>query len=131
LAPHLDRRAIAKGAAAALVLAVMPGVVLRLLVGDELTGAERNAWVLAVLAFLAGFGLAGYLAARSRPEAPYRHAAAAAALAFALFLAFTLARRAISGDGLTVVLVVNLVVLFQIAVSTALVAALVASRRRG
>ncbi|MDP8992752.1 MAG: hypothetical protein M3N31_06855 [Actinomycetota bacterium] len=120
---------MAVGAAVASAVAILPAVVLRLVVGDEPQGVERNLWVVAVVVLLAGFGYGGHVAARRRPDAPYLHAAAAAAVGFLAFLAFTLGRRLVAGDGVSAALLVTLVVLFQITVSCAVVGAYVAWRR--
>lgn len=126
--PALDRRAVAVGAAVCLLVAGVPIALLRLAVGSEVEGGERNVWVVAVMALFAGFALGGHVAARRGGAAPYRHAAASSALAFAVFVAFTVARRLVAGDGLSVPVVTTLAVMGQISVSLALLGAYVAGR---
>ena len=129
VARRLDRQTVAVGAATTLVVAALPIAAVRLAVGDEVTGAEKNLWVLAVLALFAGFATGGYVAARGRPEAPYLHAAGAAALAFAAFTVFTVGRRLLSDDGPSAALFITLALLLQITLSVAMVSAYLASRR--
>ena len=125
----LDVRAAGMGAAVTLGIAAFPIAVVRLVVGSQSERGERNLWGVPVLALFVAFAVGGYRAARSRPAAPYRQAAASAVIAFAGFLAFTLARRLLSGEGLSFPLVVTLAVLFQITVSLALLGGYVAWRR--
>ena len=125
----IDRRAVGAGAGVTLAIALVPAVALRMVVGDEVEGVERNLWVVAVVVLLAGFAIGGHLAATRRPDAPYVHATASAAVAFAAFVAFTVGRRLVGGDGVSTALVVTLVVLFQVTVSCAVVGAYVAWRR--
>jgi hypothetical protein len=126
---RLDRRAVAVGAAATLVVAALPIAAVRLAVGDEATGAERNLWVVAVLALFAGFAVGGHLASKRQPRAPYVHAAAGAATAFAVFAVFTLGRRLLSEEGPSPALLITMVLLLQITMSVAMVSAYLTSRR--
>ena len=126
----LDVRAAARAAAITVAVAAVPIAAVRLVVGDEAEGGERNLWVVPVVALFVAFAVGGHLAARAGPSAPYRHAATSAGMAFAVFVVFTLARRLAAGDGLTVPLVVTLAVLGQVSVSFALLGGYVAWRRR-
>ena len=117
------------GAALAIVVTVPPAVVARVLKGDDLEGQESNLWVLPVVALFVGFGLGGHLAARRRPDAPLLHSAAAALVAFAALCGFAVVRRFVTGEGLSVPLVVTLVLLLQITVSLAVLGGYVAMRR--
>lgn len=125
----LDRRAVAVGAAVTLGVAAVPIAVVRAVVGRDAEGFERNLWVVPVVALFAAFAVGGHTAAKSRPAAPYRHAAASAVLAFAVFLAFTLARRLLGSDGLSFPLMITLAMLFQVTVSVALGGGYVAWRQ--
>ncbi|MDP8975996.1 MAG: hypothetical protein M3N28_06475 [Actinomycetota bacterium] len=125
----LDRRAVGVGAVATLGIAAVPIAVVRVVVGSQTEGFERNLWVVPVLALFVAFTVGGHTAAKARPAAPYRHAAASALTAFAAFVAFTLARRLLGGEGLSFPLVVTLAMLFQVTVSLALVGGYVAWRR--
>jgi len=120
---------VAVGAAVTLAIAAIPIAVVSAVVGSDAEGFERNLWVVPVVALFVAFAVGGHTAARSRPLAPYRHAAASAALAFAVFLAFTLARRLLGGDGLSFPMVVTLAMLFQVTVSLALGGGYVAWRQ--
>lgn len=126
---RLDRRAVAVGAAVTLGMAAIPIALVRVVVGGETEGFERNLWVVPVVVLFVAFGVGGHTAAKSRPTAPYRHAAASAVIAFAAFLAFTLARRILGGEGLSFPLVVTLTMMFQVTVSLALVGGYVAWRQ--
>ena len=125
----MDFRAAGVGAAITLVIAAVPIVVTRLVVGSHAEGAERNLWVVPVLALFVAFAVGGHSSAKSRPAAPFRQAATSAFMAFGAFLAFTLARRLLGGEGLSFPLVVTLVVLFQVTVSLALLGGYLAWRR--
>ena len=125
---------MAAGAAVTLVVAGIPIVAVRILVGSQAEGAERNLWVVPVLALFAAFAVGGHRAARGQPAAPYVHAAASATLAFAAFFCFTVARRLVTGEGLTTALLVTMGLLLQISVCFALGGGYVAwrrSRRKG
>ena len=109
----------------------MPIAAVRILVGDDAEGAERNLWVVPVLALFAAFAVGGHRAARTEPRAPYVHAAASATAAFAVFFCFTVARRLVTGQGLTTALLVTLALLFQICACFAVAGGYVAWRRSG
>ena len=126
--PDLDRRAVGTGAAVTLGIAAVPIAVVRAAVGSEAEGIERHLWVVPVMALFVAFMVGGHTAAKSRPTAPYRHAAASSVVAFAA-LAFTIARRLLWGEGLSFPLVVTLAMLFQITVSLSLVGGYVAWRQ--
>ncbi len=120
---------MAAGAAVTLVVAGIPIGALRILVGAEAEGAERNLWVVPVLALFAAFAIGGHRAARAQPTAPYVHAAASATAAFAAFFCFTVVRRLVTGEGLTTALLVTMGLLFQISVCLAVAGGYVAWRR--
>lgn len=117
------------GAAITLGIAAVPIVLVRIVVGSQAEGNQGSLWVVPVVALFVAFAVGGHTAAKSRPAAPYRHAASSAVIAFAAFLAFTLGRRLLGGAGLSFPLVVTLAILFQVTVSLALVGAYVAWRQ--
>lgn len=125
----VDIGVVLRAAAVTIGVGAGPIVVARLAVGSHAEGAERNLWVVPVLALFVAFAVGGHTAARSRPAAPYRHSAAAAGIAFAAFFLFTVARRLVFGDGLTLPLMVTMAVFGQLSVSLALVGGYVAWRR--
>ncbi len=125
----IDRRAVGLGAALTLSIAAVPIAVVRVVVGSQAEGFERSLWVVPVVALFVAFAVGGHTAAKARPTAPYRHAASSAVVAFAAFVAFTLARRLLGGEGLSFPLVVTLAMLFQVTVSLALLGGYVAWRR--
>jgi len=125
----VDLRAAGIAAAITLGIAAVPIAVVRLVVGSHAEGGERSLWVGPVVALFVAFAVGGHTAAKGHPAAPYRQAATSAALAFAVFIAFTVARRLLTGDGFSFPLVVTLAVLFQIAVSLALLGGYVAWRQ--
>jgi len=126
----VDWRAALDGAALAVLVTLPPTVAVQLLKGDDLEGQESNLWVVPVLAMLAGFFLAGRRAARRRPEAPLAHGAAAAALGIAALGGLTLARRLVSGDGVSAPLLLTLVLVVQVTVSMGVLGGYTAARRR-
>jgi len=117
------------GAAVTLGIAAVPIAIVQVVVGSEAEGYEQSLWVVPVVALFVAFAVGGHTAAKSRPTAPYRHAAASAVLAFGAFLAFTLARRLLGSEGLTFPLMVTLAMLFQVTVSLALGGGYVAWRQ--
>ena len=127
----LDRRAVGAGAVATTVMTAVPIAALRVAVGSEGRGAERNLWVVAVVALFLGFAVGGFGAAKRRPDAPYRHAAASGAVAYAALFAFTLARRLLAGQGVSFPLLATLAVFLQVTVSFALLGGYVAWRQAG
>jgi predicted permease len=126
---RIDWRVAVQGALLALAVALPPAIVVRLLKGDDLTGKESNLWVVTVLAIFAGFALGGYTAARRRPRTGLEHAAAAAGLAFGGIALYSILRHLVTGEGLDVRFLVQLVLDGTITVSIGVVAGWVAVRR--
>ena len=126
---RIDWRAVADGAVVAVMVTLPPTIAVRLLKDGDLEGQESYLWVVPVVALLLGFALGGHRAARRRPDAPLLHAATAAAAAFGALAVVAVLRRVLSGDGLTVPLLVTLLLLMQITVSLAVVGGYVAVRR--
>jgi hypothetical protein len=119
-----------RGAVVALIVALPPVVVVRLLKGNDLEGRESNLWVVSVLAIFLGFGLCGFEAGRQRPQSALLHAAAAAALAFVGLVVYTVLRHVTTGDPITVAFAVRLLLVGQITVSIGILGGYVATRRR-
>lgn len=128
--PAVDRRSVLEGALLALAVALPPVWLVLILKGNELAGEESNAWLLVPVALLAGFGLGGYRAGSSPSTSPLTNAAAAGAVAFGAITAYSLVRRAIGSDPITVAVVVRMLLLAQICISVALLGGYVAYRRR-
>lgn len=125
----LDWRAVADGAVLTVAITMPPTIVVRLLKDTDLGGQESNLWFVPLLALLLGCALGGHRAATRRLDAPLKHAAAAATAAFAVMGAVAIGRRLVTGDGITVPLVVTLLLLLQITVSLAVIGGYVAMRR--
>lgn len=128
-AGRLDWRAVADGAVVTVAVTMPPVLVVRLFKDGDLPGQESNLWVVAVVAMFLGFVLGGHRAAKRRLDAPLMHAAAAAASAALVMSSVVIVRRLVTGDGITVPLVVTLLLLLQIAVSLAVIGGYVAMRR--
>lgn len=125
----LDWRAVADGAVLTVAVTMPPTILVRLLKDTDLGGQESNLWFVPLLALLVGSALGGHRAAKRRLDEPLKHAAAAATAAFAVMAAVALGRRLVTGDGITVPLVVTLLLLLQITVSLAVIGGYVAMRR--
>ncbi len=129
MALGLDKRVVAEGALLALAITVPPLVLVRIVGGDEARGDESNVWVVAVLTVFIGYAMGGHRAAKKRPRNGLAHAAAAAGLAFAASAAFSLVRRAVTGEAITVSNVISLMLLGTITVSLGVLGGYVALRR--
>jgi hypothetical protein len=128
---RVDWRVAAEGAAITLAVAVPPVWVVMALKSRDTPGQESNLWLIAPVALLAGFALGGYAMGKRVASTPLLHAAVAGGVAFAVLLVVSLARRLLSGEGISVVHVVRLLLLAQICVSAALLGGYVAVRRAG
>ncbi len=89
----LDGRAVATGAAVALVFAVPAAVISALLVEDD---ASNGVFVFYAI-ILFGMLLGGFVAGAKRPDLPYTHGAAAAALAYVVAQVVAVAVKAADG----------------------------------
>ncbi len=119
----LDGRAVATGAAVALVFAVPAAVISALLVEDD---ASNGVFVFYAI-ILFGMLLGGFVAGAKRPDLPYTHGAAAAALAYVVAQVVAVAVKAADGGKVRspVVYVFNLL----LAASLGVVGGYLAERR--
>lgn len=125
----VDWRVALDGALLTLAVTLPPVILVRILKGNDLEGQESNLWVISVVAIFLGFALGGHRAARRRPSLGLSHAAASAALAFSVIAVYSLVRHAVSGDGVSFPLVVQLAVVGTITVSISILGGYVAVRR--
>ncbi len=86
---------VARTAATGGLIILVPGAFLAALVFD---GRSALASWLFLAVVLAGFGVAGYVAGRLRPDSPMLHGAAGALLAFGVAQAFGVATAVARGD---------------------------------
>lgn len=120
----LDRRIVARGAAAALVLATPAAVASSLLADNE----DRYRGVLSALTLvlLLAFALGGFVAGRESSDLPAKHGAAAAAAAFVVVQMLGVLSRLTRGDSLSAVRIVSGALL---AASAGIIGGLLATRR--
>jgi hypothetical protein len=84
---HLDGRAVGRGVAGYLVIAVPCGIVIATVKGNGASGHGSSPWTIAaVLVLLVAPVVGGALAGRARPEAPLAHGAAAGLAPAGVFL---------------------------------------------
>ncbi len=121
----VDRRVVARGAAACLVLAAPVAVVSSLLADHE----DRNRGVLSVLSLvlLFSFALGGFAAGRESVDLPAKHAAAAGAVAFLIVQTLGLLARLARGAPLSPA---RIVLSALLAMSVAVLGGLLAARTR-
>ena len=97
MADDLDVRVVGLGAALQLAICVPPAVLVSWLRQDDI-GAESNLWLIAAfLVLVLAPAAAGVLVGRRRPDTPLLHAAVAAASAWSVLAALSVARAAASG----------------------------------
>ena len=125
----VSKRVVGEGALLALAVTLPPVILVRILHGDDLEGQESNLWIISVLAIFAGFALGGHRAAKRRPQDGLTHAAAAAATAFAGLAVYSLLRHLVTGDEVTVSLVIRLLLVGTITTSIGVLGGYVALRR--
>ena len=125
----LSKRVVGEGALLALAVTLPPVILVRILHGDDLDGQESNLWIVSVLAIFAGFALGGHRAARRRPREGLAHAAGAAGVAFAALALYALLRRVVTGDEVTVSLIIRLMLVGTITTSIGMLGGYVALRR--
>ena len=98
----LDGRAVALGAAVALVI-VVPAAVVGQRLSGEAGGEPTNAVFVFFGAVLTGFLVGGYLAARRAPAAPYINGALAALAAYLVVQGVGVVLRLVEGEAVSVV----------------------------
>ena len=123
----IDRRVVAMGALVTLAIAIPPVVVIAALKSGDVVGRESNLWVVGAVAILVAFAAGGVVAGRRRPDMPFAHSAAAAAVADVAILGYVAIRHAIEHRGTNWV---SLALLFQIGISLALLGGHFALRAR-
>jgi len=97
MADDLDVRVVGLGAALQLAISVPPAVLVSWLRQDDI-GAESNLWLIAAfLVLVLAPAASGVLVGRRRPDTPLLHAALAAAAAWSVLAALSVARAAASG----------------------------------
>jgi len=121
----LDRRTVARGAAATLVLAV-PAAIASSLLADHQPSPHAVLSALS-LVLLVGFAIGGFVAGSESADLPAKHAAAAALVAFVIVQAFGILARATRGATINVV---RIAATGMLAVSAGLIGGLLAARRR-
>ena len=119
--PPLDPTGIARGAGAALLIAVPAGVALRI-VGPE-SGSQGLLFVMVLI----GFAWGGAVAAKANPDRYLTEASAASLAAAAVFLVVGIVDRAVSGRSINAV---SLAFTALLAVSSGLIGAELGERRR-
>ncbi|HUQ39324.1 MAG TPA: hypothetical protein VM030_04155 [Acidimicrobiales bacterium] len=92
-------------------------------------GEDSPVQALAVLAVFVGFVAGGWVASRRAARSPLTHAATAAGMAWALFIAVNLIRRLLSDRPITLVLVLTALVFLQVSVVLAMAGGWMAHRR--
>ena len=123
---NLDWRAAGAGALLALAILEPPVEVISTLFAED---AGSYWWVVAALAVLVAPAAGGWLAARRRPDLPFLHGAAAAALAYGLHLFVRTVINLVSGDSAAVNPLTTLLI-GQIVISLGVLGAWVSTRRR-
>jgi predicted permease len=97
-----DVRALAVGAAAGLAIA-LPAALLAQVADATSSGDDPPAVVLPLfLVTLTGLGVAGFVAASKRPDAPLRHGSLAALAAFVLVQGLGIARNLVAGNDVSI-----------------------------
>jgi putative membrane protein (TIGR04086 family) len=94
----LDVRALALGGGAALLVGVPASLLSQVLDDADRVDDESSRVLVAFAVIVAGLAVGGAIAAARCPDAPLRHGAAAALLAFVVIAGIALARRAADGD---------------------------------
>lgn len=120
----LDRRAVARGAAAALVLGA-PAAVASSLLADRKESYSGALTALSLVLLLA-FAIGGFVAGRESPTLPAKHAAAAALAGFGVVQALGILARASRGAPISVT---NIAFTALLAASAGMVGGLLAAHR--
>lgn len=93
---------IARTAATGGLIIIVPGAFLSRLVFNS--GPQALAWVFLVVVLI-GFGLAGYIAGRLRPDTPMLHGSVSALLAFVVAQVFGIIAALARGDSISWVVI--------------------------
>jgi len=126
---RLDWRAVARGAAAYLAIALPCALLIALTHGNDNTGQESNLWVLAaVLVILVAPLVGGAVAATAQPRAPLSHGAAAVGLPAGAYLLVRIVAGAVEGS-LTGAQVASFVLFLMVFTGIAVIGAYFAFRR--
>jgi putative membrane protein (TIGR04086 family) len=99
----IDWRAVAVGAAVALVVAVPAAVIGEVTIGDDPPDDQSSAVFLVTALVLLGCFLGGFVAGSKRPDAPLTHGALAALTAYLLVQGIGAVIVAARGDDLSLV----------------------------
>lgn len=119
--PPLDSASIARGAGAALLIAIPAGV------AQRIAGPDSGSSGLLFVAVLAGFAWGGAVAGKANPDRYLTQASAAALAAVLVYLAIGLVDRRAGGRSISVVAIAFTALL---AVSSGIVGAELGERRR-
>lgn len=110
----LDWRAVGRGAAAYLTIAIPCGLIIAVWHGNDPVGQESSLWVVAfVLVILVAPLVGGAVAGAARPRAPLSHGAAAVSLPAGLFVLGRMAAGLVEGS-LTATQVVSFVLFLMV-----------------
>jgi putative membrane protein (TIGR04086 family) len=102
----LDLRAVAVGAAVAIVLALPPLVVFEVLVAANVIDRESSLAVVFFAAQMVAFACGGFVAAAKRPDAPLSHGACAALAGYLTVQLVAVIVILVRGDAVSLVKIV-------------------------
>ena len=95
----IDWRVVLRGACYGLAV-IVPVTVLRVILDREVHDFDDSGWIYPLFVLiLAAYGLAGWVAGRSRPDAPLTHGALAGLGAFVLWVPIRIVIWAVREDG--------------------------------
>jgi hypothetical protein len=127
---RLDWRAVLRGAAAYLAVAIPCALLIALTHGNDNTGQESNLWVVAaVVVILIAPLVGGAVAATAQPRAPLSHGAAAVGFPAGVYLLVRVVVGAFQGS-LTGAQVASFVLFLMVFTGLAVIGAYFAFRRR-
>jgi hypothetical protein len=99
MADAIDWRVVLRGACYGLAV-IVPVTVLRVILDREVHDFDDSGWIYPLFVLiLVAYGLAGWVAGRSRPDAPLTHGALAGLGAFVLWIPIRLVIWAVREDG--------------------------------
>jgi hypothetical protein len=127
---RLNWRAVGRGAAAYLAIALPCALLIALTHGNDNTGQESNLWVVAaVLVIFVAPLVGGAVAAAAQPRAPLSHGAAAIGLPAGAYLLVRVVAGAVEGS-LTGAQVASFVLFLMVFTGLAVIGAYLAFRHR-